>query len=164
MPGKRPQQPVTQKRKCGACGECCTAMGITELNKKAGDRCPHLVRVPTGGECCGIYETRPTSCRTFECYWLKGWATAADRPDKLGCVIAPTLYGAKIPSVYALESKPNALTRLSTLLRLAELEANVAVYHVPLGDKARVLRGPAALVQKIQQLAELALFREIEKM
>ena len=164
MPGKQPLPPK-KERTCGPCAECCTAMGIAEIGKKAGERCAHLVPRANGGEHCGIYETRPNSCRTFVCYFLKGWATAAERPDKLGVVIAPTLYGAKIPSVYALESRPNALTRLTTALRLAELEANVAVYHVPLGEDAtRTLRGPRHLVQKIQQLAELALFQEIEKM
>ena len=164
MPGKR-LTPPPKARACGPCAECCTAMGIAEINKPAGVRCSHLIPRGDGGEHCGIYETRPNSCRTFACYWLKGWATAAERPAKLGVVIAPTLYGAKIPSVYALESKPHALTRLTTALRLAELEANVAVYHVPLGkDATRTLRGPVHLVQKIQQLAEQALFQEIEKM
>lgn len=165
MTKRPPSKQVPAGRGCGPCAECCTAMGITELNKKAGERCVHLVTRPNGGEHCGIYETRPTACRVFQCYWLKGWATGAERPDKLGVIIAPTLHGAKLPSVYALECVPNALTRMTAILRLAELEAQLAVYHVPLGENAtRTLRGPAQLVQRIQQIAERALFQEIEKM
>ena len=45
---------------------CCKLMGITELNKPMHQWCPHCVK----GRGCGIYESRPNECRTFNCDWL----------------------------------------------------------------------------------------------
>lgn len=69
-------------RKCGACTLCCTTMAVPELDKPNGVPCKHLT--PTG---CGIYETRPLSCRAFECSWLRGDGDPTVRPDKTGAVM-----------------------------------------------------------------------------
>lgn len=69
-------------RECGSCTACCTHVQVSELNKPAGVPCRHLC----GG--CGIYATRPTACRAFQCSWLGGtfplpeWA----RPDVVGAL------------------------------------------------------------------------------
>lgn len=45
---------------------CCKVLAVEELGKPMGRPCAHLAR----GGGCGIYETRPHSCRTFACVWL----------------------------------------------------------------------------------------------
>src|SRR6188474_3239187 len=41
-------------------------MAVDELRKPVGVQCLHV----RAGKGCGIYETRPHACRTFECVWL----------------------------------------------------------------------------------------------
>ena len=41
-------------------------MAVEELQKPGGVLCAHA----RAGQGCGIYETRPHACRTFECVWL----------------------------------------------------------------------------------------------
>ena len=53
-------------KSCGPCTQCCRVLAVSELQKPMGQWCAHLK--PGAG--CGIYETRPHSCRTFECVWL----------------------------------------------------------------------------------------------
>jgi hypothetical protein len=45
---------------------CCKVLAVSELAKPMGRLCAHVVR----GGGCGVYATRPHSCRTFECVWL----------------------------------------------------------------------------------------------
>lgn len=51
---------------CGPCTLCCKVMAVDELAKPGGVTCPHV----RAGKGCGVYETRPTACRSFECVWL----------------------------------------------------------------------------------------------
>lgn len=69
-------------RKCGPCTLCCTAMAVPEIMKAAGDPCEFLT---PGG--CGIYDTRPDSCATFACLWLRGVDGLDRRPDRTRAVI-----------------------------------------------------------------------------
>ncbi len=67
-------------RSCGECSACCVALTIDDpaLRKAQGYRCQHLAR--EGG--CGIYATRPQTCRTFYCGWRRlKWVRAPLRPD-----------------------------------------------------------------------------------
>lgn len=74
-------------RSCGACSACCTVLGVAELGKDRYQPCAHL-----GGSGCGIYAERPTSCRRFECQWLRGVLEVDGsvdptlRPDACGVV------------------------------------------------------------------------------
>ena len=52
---------------CGTCTACCKVMHVRELEKPAHRWCPHC-KIAQG---CGIYESRPESCRVFECIWLQ---------------------------------------------------------------------------------------------
>jgi hypothetical protein len=56
----------SRAKSCGPCTMCCKLLAVDELQKPMGVLCPHVVR----GAGCGIYETRPHACRTFECVWL----------------------------------------------------------------------------------------------
>jgi hypothetical protein len=68
-------------RTCGTCNVCCVVLTIDdpELQKAQGHRCRHANR----DNSCGIYATRPQTCRTFYCGWryLK-WMHESMRPDK----------------------------------------------------------------------------------
>lgn len=67
------------ERQCGDCTLCCKILAVTELNKPKGTWCSHVVK-KTG---CGIYESRPQSCRAFKCLWLTDDNLPADwRPNK----------------------------------------------------------------------------------
>lgn len=73
---------LAPQRKCGECKACCTAIAVQEIRKPFGAHCEH--------ECdkgCAIYKDRPKSCAEYECGWLLGVTSFADRPDKVGYVI-----------------------------------------------------------------------------
>jgi len=57
---------VVPGRACGTCTLCCKLIAVTALDKAPGVWCRHTVK----GKGCGIYETRPTECRTFFCHWM----------------------------------------------------------------------------------------------
>ncbi len=69
---------------CGECRECCTAVGVTELNKPGHKSCVH--------ECdsgCSIYSIKPPSCTDFDCLWKRhviGNGEQRFRPDRIGMV------------------------------------------------------------------------------
>ena len=56
----------TLVRQCAGCTMCCKVMRVPELPKKINVWCTHCVL----GQGCGIYETRPSSCREFNCLYL----------------------------------------------------------------------------------------------
>lgn len=58
--------PAARERSCGTCTLCCKVMIVPELAKPSGRTCQHCV-AKTG---CGVYQTRPDSCRQFACLWL----------------------------------------------------------------------------------------------
>jgi len=69
-------------RECGECTACCTTHGVAELGKPFFAVCEHIC-----GQGCGIYASRPQTCRDFKCFWLHGFiASPRYRPDKLGWV------------------------------------------------------------------------------
>ena len=45
---------------------CCKVLAVDELAKPMGVLCAHC----RPGKGCGIYDARPTACRSFECVWL----------------------------------------------------------------------------------------------
>lgn len=50
---------------CGDCKQCCRALGIAELKKPVDKWCSLCSH-----DGCSIYESRPLSCRIYECVWL----------------------------------------------------------------------------------------------
>ncbi len=69
-------------RECGGCQACCEAIGVDELGKDAGERCKFQC-----GTGCREYESRPQSCRAYNCAWRLGFIDGLERrPDKLGVV------------------------------------------------------------------------------
>lgn len=69
-------------RECGDCVMCCRDLSIRspELVKPAYVLCPHCT-----GAGCGIYETRPSVCRSWHCLWRwLGTLPEELRPDRCG--------------------------------------------------------------------------------
>lgn len=106
-------QPAQPARECGGCNVCCVVLTIDDpaLKKVQGVRCPNAR--PDNG--CGIYDTRPQTCRTFLCGWMQHrWVRPALRPDLSGVLIRGQMRdvdGTRRPSVVV------------SLLREAGLEA-----------------------------------------
>lgn len=71
-------------RECGGCTECCYIIGVSTLDKGANEACPHAVE----GVGCGIYETRPDACRTWDCGWLWELIPEHLKPSKIGAVLS----------------------------------------------------------------------------
>ncbi|MDE2581932.1 MAG: YkgJ family cysteine cluster protein [Rhodospirillales bacterium] len=75
--------PPLADRACGGCTVCCVALTIEDkdLQKVQGYRCPHMKT----GQGCGIYDTRPGTCREFYCGWRQlKWVRGGLRPDVSG--------------------------------------------------------------------------------
>src|SRR5256714_12564139 len=62
----RAESRVVPGRACGSCTLCCKVIAVADFGKPPGVWCPHCIR----GKGCGIYQTRPTDCRTFYCEWM----------------------------------------------------------------------------------------------
>ena len=57
---------IVAGRSCVKCTLCCKLMEVRDLGKDDGVWCKHVLQ----GRGCGIYQTRPESCRTFLCGWI----------------------------------------------------------------------------------------------
>jgi hypothetical protein len=79
---------------------CCKLLAVHELDKEAGTWCPHVL-----AKGCGIYESRPGSCRTFVCLWLAGFFAPGDRPDRSKVVAALQKTGKGSPYFMVYEAR-----------------------------------------------------------
>ncbi len=96
----------TNAKACGGCSLCCKLLLIEDLAKPAGEWCVHVAI----GKGCSIYETRPSPCRTFRCFWLtSAKLDAAWRPDRAGFLLREVGDGLLLVEVEA--SKPEAWKR-----------------------------------------------------
>jgi len=79
-------------------------MGVPELGKPHGTACVHCT-----GSACGIYQSRPRSCRDFDCAYSMGvFGDVPElRPDALGVM----LYAAntELPAFVLVETRAGAL-------------------------------------------------------
>ncbi len=72
-------------RSCGECTLCCKLMGVPELKKPSAKWCDDCDQ----GKGCLVYETRPPSCRNFQCFWLMDDGFPDEfRPDRIGALAA----------------------------------------------------------------------------
>jgi hypothetical protein len=102
-------------------------MHIPELDKPAGPWCAHVCP----GRGCGVYETRPQSCRDFLCGWMthpsldERW-----RPDRAGFLLQAV--SPEVMMVRVEPSKPDAWKR--------------APYYAQLKDWARIATAAGGMV------------------
>jgi hypothetical protein len=74
--------PAIPARACGDCVACCKVLNIDEpdMVKPADQMCMHCT-----GKGCGIYESRPQVCRSWDCVWRRIASMPLEtRPDHLG--------------------------------------------------------------------------------
>lgn len=57
---------LQHSRVCGTCTLCCKVYIIPEIDKKMGSWCKFCAP----GKGCGKYDSRPNTCRTFNCLWI----------------------------------------------------------------------------------------------
>lgn len=119
-------------RECGSCTACCIATFVPELGKVEGVLCPHCL------SSCTIYDSRPTSCRTYECLWLKGDLKERDRPDKVHFLLE-RLPG--VPVILALMEKGYQISAEMTALFKGYKDAGIAVVS---GKQALLPKGMTA--------------------
>lgn len=133
-------------RSCGACTACCTALGVTELDKPMGARCVHE-RAARG---CAIYADRPPSCRGYRCGWLQGALPEEFRPDRAGFIIEPwRLPDGGEDGVLFREVREGALDSSACYaVTQALVQAGRVLYLMYLGEN-RALLGPTARVKSI---------------
>jgi hypothetical protein len=135
-------------RTCDGCDLCCTAMGVEEIGKDMGARCPHLTGRP--GESCGIYASRPSTCRAFACIWVLDDKLLPDdmQPARCGFVLASITQrdpreGADMFTVYEDPARPGAWKRPHYLHQLRRLAAGAnRMVVIGAGDDAVAVIGP----------------------
>ena len=94
--------------RCDNCTLCCKVMKVRELEKAGNVWCQHC-KIGSG---CEIYETRPESCRVYECVWLKSQRFDRPiplelRPDQSRVVIGTTNNGEDVV-LYVTPERPDA--------------------------------------------------------
>ena len=147
MHGVRPLIPT---RSCGPCRACCVVYDIDDkpVHKNAQVVCPHHT-----GDGCGIYETRPQTCRTFFCQWRYDPILAEEwRPDLSGVVVTtePVESGA---------SNGHAITLVVFGDHAVILDDGFAIYVATMLDRGyeALLRIPRG-VGRVMPQAKLSLF------
>lgn len=128
---------------------------MRELQKSRQTACTHQC-----GTGCGIYATRPQSCRDFECLWLSGHINSRDayRPDVLGVIFSVGGQTGPVGSfLEAHEVRPGALTEQKVRYLLDKLSRDHLIalkYH----DNRSAFIGPPGRLQRVQRvLAQHAL-------
>lgn len=136
------------KRKCGDCRACCTALSVKEIEKPVNVPCANLCK--TG---CGIYATRPKSCKDYQCAWLQGVGHVLDRPDKTGVIFdAPSDPGDRI---YARELWEGAADRPINA-HIIRVFSHAALVFVLCRGGARRVCGPEAAIRALIERARKA--------
>jgi len=74
-----------EQRQCGECTVCCSGALIGEAygNRFGPKPCIFLVENK-----CTIYETRPQTCRNYQCAWLQGLLPEWMKPSECGVLIS----------------------------------------------------------------------------
>jgi hypothetical protein len=124
---------------CDGCTACCKVMEIRELNKPGNTWCQHC-KIGVG---CGIYDTRPESCRVYECVWLQsqrgGKPLALElRPDRSRVVIGVANQGEDFV-LYVSPDRPDAWKRGAFGKFVAETRAKGFTVLVKCGERLQKL-------------------------
>lgn len=111
----RHRRAALAKRGCGGCTVCCTVKGIGELQKPAGEDCPHMA---PDRQSCLIYGRHPKSCRGYHCAWRAGFLGDEQRPDRVGVLFeyGRTVLVPGVRLIVAREARPGALSAAAELL------------------------------------------------
>lgn len=119
---------------CGGCTVCCKFMGVDEIDKQRYVWCAHC-EIGVG---CQIYETRPDSCRQYECVWLKTQGldnpmALALRPDKSRVVVGTANDGEDLV-LYVSPDQPDAWKRKRFYEFVSNMRKRGVSFSVSCGD------------------------------
>lgn len=120
---------------CDGCCICCKLMKVEELKKPGDSWCQHCKI----GEGCNIYDTRPDSCRVYECVWLQTQKmdkpiSLSLRPDKSRVVIGTMNQGEDVV-LYVSQDRPDAWERGEFKQLVAEFQARRLNVYVSCAEK-----------------------------
>jgi len=124
---------------CDGCTICCKIMKVRELEKTANTWCQHC-KIGAG---CDIYDTRPESCRVYECLWLKTQAmdkpmAPSLRPDRSRVVVG-TLNEGTEAVLYVGADRPDAWQRPDCRTFIGELQRRGIAVSVSCGERLQRL-------------------------
>ena len=133
-------------RRCGSCSECCIALSVKEIEKPSMVRCESVCSAG-----CRVYESRPESCKSFECLWLMGAGSNADRPDRIGAVfsVEDGVHGENLVKVFLTRDNSVRAKKI-----IDDISQRVVVYLIGRSD-SRGVRGPADKVEAFFSAIEL---------
>jgi uncharacterized protein len=139
--------------RCGNCTLCCRLPSVPELAKPVYTLCSHCKE----GEGCSVYETRPLSCRRYQCLFYSNHKLADElRPDRCG-VIFERLPGR--PVYLALCESPESVKSpvvAEEIQKLRDAGLAVAVTSGPLSQKGLFVpegRNPGPFMRAIEDAA-----------
>ena len=73
-------------RNCGDCTACCDGHLIgNSYGNKFGNKKPCVFLV---NKICSIYETRPNTCRSYQCAWTQSILPEWMKPSKCGVLVS----------------------------------------------------------------------------
>lgn len=129
---------------------CCKLLGIGELKKPRNKWCPHCAI----GSGCRIYEQRPESCQTFECFWLQDegkYLSDEARPDKTGVVIF--MPDEVAVQVHVDPHKPDAWRTGETGTFIQGVSGGIRVL-VTIGERRKAIGTPELLKDTLIKIGE----------
>jgi len=134
-------------RACGECTACCTILAVDDLKKGNYQPCVH----ECGG--CAIYDSRPSTCRTWSCGWLLGRIEGDERrrPDKIGLIFNREKLAGKFMTV-AIEVWPGAAKESSNayLLRKMSQEKPIVLREYQIRNYDVITRDPQQRLHILQ--------------
>jgi Fe-S-cluster containining protein len=124
---------------CDGCTACCKILKIVELSKPGNTWCAHC-KIGTG---CTIYDTRPESCRVYQCIWLKTQTGEKPmplelRPDRSHVVIGTTNQGEDLV-LYVSPDRPDAWKRGAAARFVATMKARGVAMIVSCGEAIKAV-------------------------
>ena len=104
------------KNECGSCNYCCEVLPIPELQKPASVLCQNC----TKNVGCNIYDSRPESCRNFDCLYLQSDDMDISlRPNECGImfekVTTKIYFGTELPKDVGSWKKLNVFNYIKSL-------------------------------------------------
>lgn len=131
-----------QERSCGGCTACCEAVAVHEIHKPMWTRCQH--QCESG---CGIYESRPEPCQTYQCLWRGGVLKGEEsRPDKLGLILDLRAEG-EVNVLSAWEMWEGAADQPKVMEMLKELGKSMVIIVRRYRSNKRRIIGPASFLK-----------------
>lgn len=114
---------------------CCKMMKVEELEKRDDRWCQHC-QIGSG---CRIYDTRPESCRIYECVWLQSQRMDKPlplelRPDKSRVIIGTMNRGEEVV-LYVSQERPDAWRQPAFRPLLEDFRRQRLAVHVSCADR-----------------------------